>query len=429
MEDEIDLRFYANMLMRHWRVIAAVTLLAGVVALTVSSVQSAKYQATALVLITRPLYQFQFSPAIQNLPDNANTQQALAGKAAVDLANSDALLQEVLLDVGAALPTDERSLFALRKMLKAKTGSDPSIINLSVTNRDPQRVADIANAWATLYVGRVNDLYGKSADQLKFFEAQLAQAKNDVDTADQALVEFQKRNDLTILQAQLSAKQDALANYLGMNESLVVLQQNVKNLQDQLARRPADSPSSLGDDLAQLMLQVSALSAPSSSLPIQLQMPSTGGLSDRTVGQQATYLADLAKTIESRQAEAKKQTLQGQIQETSTEATRLTRERDLAQTVYTTLAQKAKEIQISAQDASGSVRLAASAVAPERPLSRRRLMNTVLGLVLGLLVVVGGVYAVEYFREPAKMSRGIPSEPDAVEGSLAQRGQAETRAG
>ena len=438
MEDEIDLRFYANMLIRHWRVIAAVTLLAGVVALTVSSVLPAKYQATALVLITRPLYQFQFSPAIQNLPDNANTQQALAGKAAVDLANSDALLQEVLLDVGAALPTDERSLFALRKMLKAKTGSDPSIINLSVTNRDPQRVADIANTWATLYVRRVNDLYGKSADQLKFFEAQLAQAKNDVDAADQALVEFQKRNDLTILQAQLSAKQNALANYLGMNESLVVLQQNVKNLQDQLARRPADSPSNLGDDLAQLMLQVSALSAPSSSLPIQLQMPSTGGLSDRTVGQQAAYLADLAKTIESKQAEAKKQTaalpieikaLQGQMQESSTEPARLTRERDLAQTVYTTLAQKVKETQISAQDASGSVRLAGSAVAPERPMSRGRLKNTVLGLVLGLMAVVGGVFAVEYFREPAKMSPDPQLEHTPVEQSLDHSGHAEVRTG
>ena len=72
------------------------------------------------------------------------------------------------------------------------------------------------------------------------------------------------------------------------------------NLQDQFAQRPADSPSTLGDDLAQLMLQVSDFSAQSSSLPIQLQMPSTGGLSDKTVGQQAAYLADLAKTIESK---------------------------------------------------------------------------------------------------------------------------------
>ena len=299
-------------------------------------------------------------------------------------------------------------------------------------------MADIANTWATFYVRRGNDLYGKSADQLPFFEAQLAQAKNDLDAADQALVDFQKQNDLAVRQAQLSAKQSALGDYLGMNESLIVLQQNIKNLQDQLARRPADSPSTLGDDLAQLMLQVSAFSAQSSSLPIQLQMPSTGGLSDRTIGQQAAHLAGLAKTVESKQAEVKEQaealpieikTLQGQIQESSTEQARRTREPDLAQTVYTSLAQKVKETQISAQDASGSVRLAGSAMAPEQPMSRWRLRSTVLGLLLGLIIVVGGVIAVEYFREPAKMPSAVQSEPDAVEESLDRRGQAQIPAG
>ena len=102
-----------------------------------------------------------------------------------------------------------------------------------------------------------------------------------------------------------SAKQRALGDYLGMNESLIVLQNNVKNLQDQLVRRPADS-SSLGDDLAELMLQVNAFSAQSSSLPIQLQMPNSGRLSDRTVGQQAAYLAELARTVEAKQAEVEK---------------------------------------------------------------------------------------------------------------------------
>jgi len=442
MEDESDLRVYINILIRHWRLIAAVTLLAGVVALAVSFLSPTKYEATAVVLVTRPLYQFQFSPAIQNQPDNSNTQQSLTGKAAVDLANGDALLQQVLFDVSDDLPTDERNLFSLRKMLRAKTGSDPAIINLSVTNRDAQRVAEIANTWATLYVRQVNDLYGKSADQFKFFEGLQAQAKNDLDAADQALLEFQKRNDLAVLQAQLSAKQSALGNYLGMNESLVMLQQNVKELQGQLARRPADAPSSLGDDLAQLMLQVSALSAQSSSLPIQLQMPSTGGLSDRTVGQQVAYLADLAKTIESKQAEAKKQAaalpteikaLQGQIQETSIEAARLTRQRDLAQTVYTTLAQKVKETQISTQDTSGIVRLAGSAVMPERPMSRKLLTNVLLGLALGLMAIVLVVFAIEYFRKPAMMSSGLQPEPDAApdaaEESLDRRGQVQIPAG
>ena len=440
---------YVNLLIRHWRLIAAVTLLAGVVALAVSFFSPAKYQATAVALITRPLYQFQFSPAIQNLPETSGAQQLLTGKAALDLATSDALLQQVLLEVGDDLSADERNLFSFRKMLKAKSGSDPSIINLSVTNRDAQQAAHIANTWASVYVRQVNDVYGQSADQLKFFEGQLAQAKNDLDKADQALVEFQKRNDSAILQAQLSAKQSALGNYLGMNESLIVLQQNVKNLQDQLARRPADSPSSLGDDLAQLMLQVSAFSAqPSSlpiqpsSLPIQLQMPSTGSLSDRTVGQQAAYLADLAKAVESKQAEVKKQAealpteiraLQGQIQEANTEAARLTRQRDLAQNVYTTLAQKVKETGISAQDASGRVRLASGAMAPERAMSKKLLTNTALGLVLGLMAIVIVVFAREYFREPAKMSTGLQPEhdsaPDTAGESLDRRGHVEIRTG
>ena len=123
-------------------------------------------------------------------------------------------------------------------------------------------------------------------------------------------------------------------------------------------------------------------------------------------------------TPESKQAEAKKQTaalpieiktLQGQIQETSTEATRLTRERDLAQTVYTTLAQKVKETQISAQDTSGSVRLAGSAVVPERPMSRKLLTNTALGLVLGLLAVVGAVFARRVFPGTCKDADHSPA--------------------
>jgi uncharacterized protein involved in exopolysaccharide biosynthesis len=438
MEDEMDLRMYINVLIRHWRLIAVATLLAGIVALAVSFFSPTMYQAAAVVLITRPLYQFQFSPAIQNLPETSGAQQLLTGKAALDLATSDALLQQVLLEMGDDLSADERDLFSFRKMLKAKSGSDPSIINLSVITRNAQQAARIANIWASLYVRQINDLYGQSADQLKFFEGQLAQAKNDLDKADQALVDFQKRNDSTILQAQLSAKQSALGNYLGMNESLIVLQQNVKNLQDQLVRRPADSPSSLGDDLAQLMLQVSAFSAQSSSLPIQLQMPSTGSLSDRTVGQQAAYLVDLARTIESKQAEVKQQAealpieikaLQGQIQETNTEAARLTRQRDLTQNVYTTLAQKVKETGISAQDASGRVRLASGAMAPERPMSKKLLTNTALGLVLGLMVIVIVVFAREYFRGPAKVSTGLQPEHDSAKESLDRRGPVEIRTG
>jgi uncharacterized protein involved in exopolysaccharide biosynthesis len=420
MEDEIDLRVYINVLVRHWRLVVALTLLAGAAAFVVSLLLPTKYRATAVVVVTRPLYQFQFSPAIQNLPETVQ-QGLLTGKAALELATSDAMLQQVLHEVGDELPSEERNLVSIKEMLTAKGGSDPSIVNLSVLNRDPQRVTRIANTWASLYVRQVNDLYSQSGEQLEFFEGQLTQAKNDLDEADQALVDFQKRNDSTILQAQLSAKQSALSDYLVLNESLKLLLQNVSSLQDQLARQPADTASTLGDDLAVLSLQINALNA-QSGIPIQLQLPSTGTLSNKTVSQQADYLAGLAKTIEAKQSEVKRQaealpieirTLQGQIQETSTEAVRLTRQRDLAQTVYTTLAQKVEETRIAAQDTSGRTRLASSAVVPEKPVSKRLLGNTAIGIALGLLVGVMGVFAVEYFREVPGTSGELRSKQDA----------------
>ena len=72
--------------------------------------------------------------------------------------------------------------------------------------------------------------------------------------------------------------------------------------------------------------------------------------------------------------------------------------------MYTTLAQKVKETEISAQDTSGRVRLASSAVAPDWPMSKNLLKNTAIALMLGLVVAIMGVLALEYFQEPAKVS-------------------------
>ncbi len=421
VEDEIDLRVYINILIRFWRLIAGLTVGAAVAAFVVTLFLPPSYQATAMIVVTRPLYQLQFSPQIQNL-DNANAQQLLTGKAALDLATSDSLLQQVIDAVGNDLPPKERTLTAIRETVKAKTGNDPSIVNLTANNSDPQRTTKIANTWASLYVRQINDLYGQSGEQLKFFETQLEQAQRDLDKADQALVDFQKRNDATVLQAQLTAKQDAFAHYLSLNESLKLLLQNVRSLQDQLSRQPAGDQSALGEDLSALLLQVNALNnaqsnipIPSdisvpSNIPIQLQLAGAGSLSNKTVGQQAAYMADLAKTIEAKQTEVKQQAellpteikvLQGRIQEAKTEEARLTRQRDLAQSVYTTLAQKVGETRIAAQDTSGRVRLASAAAVPDKPVSAKRLTNTAVAAALGLLVGVMAAFAIEYFKQPS----------------------------
>ena len=312
MEDEIDLRVYISMLLRYKWVILGVTLIAGATTYIFIALQPPAYQATALVAITRPLYQFQFTPNIQNLPDREAAQQ-FSGKAGVELANSDAILRQVLDAVGRDLKPEERTLFVLRKKIKATTSSDPSILMLSATNTDPQVVATLANTAVDLYVRYVNNLYGQSSAQEKFFEKQLMQARNDLDKAEQALTEFQKRNDSGILQAKLGAKQSSLSTYLSLNESLGLLLQDVRSLHKQLSRQPAGNPSNLGDDLTALLLQVNAFGSQVSpqvghdqTIPIQLQIPGMGNLSRKTTGEQAAYLAELVKTIEAKLIETKK---------------------------------------------------------------------------------------------------------------------------
>jgi uncharacterized protein involved in exopolysaccharide biosynthesis len=93
--------------------------------------------------------------------------------------------------------------------------------------------------------------------------------------------------------------------------------------------------------------------------------------------------------------------LQGQIQETNTEGAQLNRQRDLAQSVYTTLAQKVGETRIAAQDTSGRVRLASAAAVPDQPVSARRLTSTAIAAALGMFVGVVAAFAIEYFKQPA----------------------------
>ncbi len=81
-----------------------------------------KYQATALVAITRPLYQFQFTPNIQNITDKEAVQN-FTGKAGVELASSDRLLQQALNLVQYDIQPQDRLINNFRKKINVSTGA------------------------------------------------------------------------------------------------------------------------------------------------------------------------------------------------------------------------------------------------------------------------------------------------------------------
>ncbi len=188
-------------------------------------------------------------------------------------------------------------------MVTAKSGTDPSVVRLTVRYRDPEVAAHIANLWAEIFVRRANEVYGTDAQsQLQFYQGQLERAKAELTAAEEALVEFQARNRESVLQNQLDSYRQMHADYLADQRAIVYIVQDIRGLREQLSRQPADHPATLADQLTALFLQIKAFNAQASA-PIQLQVDSAATLSEKSLPEQIAFLDDLVRVLEAKSAE------------------------------------------------------------------------------------------------------------------------------
>jgi len=430
MEEEIDLREYVQVLVRSWKWVVGLAVLAAVAALGVSFLIPPTYEATALVAVTEPRYVMRFDPRFETV----NNVQ-LVYKAYPELATSDDLLQDLLVRLDP-LPEGVETYRNLRNMSQAEQGADPSMVRLAVRSQEPGEAARVANAWAELFVTRANEIYGtQGEDQVQFFEGQLERAQAELAAAEQALVAFQARNQGAVLEAQLASAQQNLQDYLVEQREIERATRNARALRGSVADLPTDELVSAGDDLAALLLQIQAFDvhasrpaqvsesgrsasygAESQARPsLWLQVSDSALLSsERTAGELAVFLDGLVATLGARGEEIEAQVatlepqilgLQQQLQEVQTEEDRLTRARDVARETYMTLARKVEEVRIAAEDTSGEVRLASRAAVPEVPVSPRKLLNTAVAGMLGLMVGVFGAFAVEWWNADGESGR------------------------
>lgn len=412
-EDEIDLREYVDVLFRYKWLVVALPLLAVLAAGVMGfAVMTPTYQATALVAITNPRYIVQLSPNFETVPLN---QRQLPLRSYPALATSGDLLQRVLPQVSDHLPEHSRSLSSLRGMVSAKSGADNSIIELTVTSTDPEVAAVVANAWADEFTHLVQTVYGQSAEEVAQFEVQLAQAEGRRVAAESEVIAFQARNPGPALRAQIDDRTQALTSYYGSKRAIQSIVQDATGLRQRLAVQPAGSRSAFSDDLSALLLQVASLSgAPGSTaaMPLQLQIQGDASLSDKTVAEQMALLDDLVAALNEKNADldaliATVQpdllALQEQLEQASTEETRLAEERAIARELYRSLNLKLEEARIAAQTNGREVQVAARALPPASPSGPRKMMMVGVAGALGLMLGVFGAFAVNFMRaEPRK---------------------------
>jgi uncharacterized protein involved in exopolysaccharide biosynthesis len=185
--DEIDLGRYISALGRRWLEIVLVTL--GVVALTAAGVWAyylltpPLYEATATAAIVRTLTDVRFDERFTTSAEQENLDVNSRRMALIALVNSGSVAQQVIAELGDALPGKLRDPAELLdavegEMATVSGGGLSDLINITVRAESPETAAAIANAWARAYVQQVNSVYGQVSDEmLESVGAELAAAQ------------------------------------------------------------------------------------------------------------------------------------------------------------------------------------------------------------------------------------------------------------
>ena len=140
----MELRDYIRILQKSWVLIVLLTLAAVGVASAVSIVQTPKYSATAKVFVST-----QGGGTTSELQQGASfTVQRV--KTYSDLVNTPIVLKSVIDELNLKTPVDE-----LSKQITASAPLDTSLLDITVTEDDPQLAADIANAVSQSLTGVV----------------------------------------------------------------------------------------------------------------------------------------------------------------------------------------------------------------------------------------------------------------------------------
>lgn len=433
MEEEIDLREYIAVLFKYWYWIIGAAILAAAVAFGISSVLPPTYEAKALVVVTNPRYRLRFDSRIETL----NVPQPFRAYPA--LATSDTMLTRLAAELGSTVPAELVEPAALADALEAKTGSDPSLIELVVRHQDPQVAAHVANRWAEVMVRETNSLYGQSETQLVALQAQLETAEADLQAAEAELTQFWRDSGLGFLDTkttlldpegggsalnflgplgqELAAKTRTLAGYRATSDDLTLLRQQADLLRGQVAGGEVTAQAAV----TSLTVQMAQVTALDSQVDLTVQVNSAGGetLADveAMIGVIDSTQEALETSIETLAAEVA--ALQTDLAGKRSRFEILNREHALAQEVYLALARKVQETQLVVEDESNNeVRVASQAIVPQDPVGPRRAFNTVVAGGVASFVALFAVVFLEFWRsQPVEEeAKAVPARPGEVQG-------------
>lgn len=396
-EQEISLLDYVGVIVKHRRMILGLCSTAVITALIVSLLLPKIYQATAVIMPPK---------SEETMSDLAAKMGGLASLAGgmLGVSNSAEIYVEMLKSRTIANAIIDKfdliNIYKLelaedvREKLEGNTDfqiSKANTISVTVGDRDPQRAADIANAYVE-EVDKLNQKLNISSvgRQRVFLEQRLDEAKQGLSRAENELKDFQEKNGLVALDEQAKAsiagaaqikaeiiatetELDMLKGFATGKETVVVkLQQKKDGLKEQLAKIERGEK-------------------------IKVSSGEKGSTGDRT----NFYLSF------------------DQLPKLGLQLGRLMREVKIQETVFELLTQQYELARIAEAKDTSTIQILDKAVAPEGKSKPKRTLIVVLSAIVTFFASIFLAFIYEYFdRMNAEDKQRWQAMKSAVKGSI-----------
>jgi capsular polysaccharide biosynthesis protein len=377
MDSDLDLSYYGSIVLKHWKAVVIVFVVATLAAAVVSFMQEPAYQAT--VALTEQSFEFYDAPRLASLDRTVI-------KLYPTVARSEAVEARVIEALDDGLSLEEKTPGVLLSKVTVREDRDnPAIFRILVEAGNPEKAVLIANAWAEQYVDEVVEFQMVWDTQLQLAEEALRAAEEELTgfRADTGLILVEDSDGETSivmlgpLGVELEKRLDSLAEHRVASDYLRLLVED--------ARLARDSGGSL-EDLPLHLLNASII-AQRGEVTVESveRLQSMDSIIRVLESEQEIINATMSQLSSDVEA------LQQDLAEEQLELEQLTRQRDLAEGVYKALVDEIQEgglFQTNAQILSRATRA--------KPVGPNPVVNVTLGAVLGLVGGLVAAFALEY---------------------------------
>ena len=423
-EYEIDLRDYLHVLWNGKWIVIFTFLVAVATALALSYSTPKQYQTQTSLLLLPPL-STEVGGEVTGTVFSPETYKRLA-------VVSD-LLQEVINQVypnGGGCSVD--SLRSHIKIDVEKTaakdfpGRFPLYLTMTISGTDPEKLPQLARAWAKKFTERNSQLFlSRTAQSYDYIKQSFDEVERNLLAKENERTLYQQKNPEPVIQATVTAIQSDYNLYMQAlpekTQELATEEARLSSLREALSKQPEHfniarglSNEALWNFLATGLSSKKIDSLPSLSVQDQVLNDTYVALqqevseTEATVkGLQATVELLKSKVDETRKAFEAKQaeliTVQAQLE-------KMNRDIKVLDSTYTSLSNKLQQAKIAQAETPNPIRTVEDPSAPSHSIAPNKKMNVAVAGVLGLFLGVLLAFFAHYLQS-GKVTGEEPSQP------------------